>query len=344
MELSAGKLAEKIGAKIFGDGSVLLSSVGAIDVAGADQLTFVTDEKHLSKIAGSGAGAVMVSSQVAGLNKPQLVVDDVNKSLIDVLGIFSPKLKGFQPAISPDAQIADSAKIGHDVYIGPGVVIADGVEIGDNVVLKAGCKIGENSKIGNGSMIDYNVVVYHGCFIGNNVIIQANSTIGATGFGYYFVDGAHRLIPHNGGVIIEDFVEIGSNSCVDRAKFGNTVIGAGSKIDNLVMIAHNVTVGRCCLIISQVGVAGSSKLGDGVVLAGQVGVGDNVEIGSGAMAGAQAGIHSNIAAGVKVLGTPADEVKKAIQQMMLIRKLPEMSKQLKKLIKRVESLEASKDD
>jgi len=344
MELTTGQLAEKIGAKIFGDDSMVVSSVGTIDTAGEDQITFVTNKKLLSKVAGSGAGAVLVSARVEGLDKPQLVVDDINKSLIDVLGIFAPQLKGFRPSISPGAEIADSAKIGHDVYIGLGVVIADGAEIGDNVVLKAGCKIGENSKIGNSSMIDYNVVVYHNCSIGNNVIIQANSTIGATGFGYYFIDGAHRLIPHNGGVVIEDFVEIGSNTCIDRAKFGNTIIGAGSKIDNLVMIAHNVVVGKCCLIISQVGIAGNSKLGDGVVLAGQVGVGDNVEIGAGAMAGAQAGIHSNVGSGKQVLGTPSDDAKKAIRQMMAIRKLPEMVKQVKKLNKRVDCLEASKDD
>ncbi|MCK4887168.1 MAG: UDP-3-O-(3-hydroxymyristoyl)glucosamine N-acyltransferase, partial [Planctomycetes bacterium] len=186
MELTTGQLAEKIGAKIFGDDSVVISSVGTIDTAGADQITFVTDKKRSSKVADSGAGVVMVSARVEGLDKPQLVVDDINKSLIDVLGIFAPQLKGFRPSISPGAEIADSAKIGNDVYIGPGVVIADGAEIGDNVVLKAGCKIGENSKIGNGSRMDYNVVVYHNCSIGNNVIIQANSTIGATGFGYYF--------------------------------------------------------------------------------------------------------------------------------------------------------------
>jgi UDP-3-O-[3-hydroxymyristoyl] glucosamine N-acyltransferase len=344
MELTTGQLAEKIGAKIFGDDSVMISSVGTIDAAGADQITFITDEKRLSKVGGSGAGAVMVSAQIEGLDKPQLVVDDINKSLIDVLGIFAPQLKGFRPSISPGAEIADSAKIGNDVYIGLGVVIADGAEIGDNVVLKAGCKIGENSKIGNGSRMDYNVVVYHNCFIGNNVIIQANSTIGATGFGYYFIDGVHKLIPHNGGVVIEDFVEIGSNTCIDRAKFGNTVIGAGSKIDNLVMIAHNVILGKCCLIMAQVGIAGSSKLGDGVVLAGQVGVRDNVEIGSGVMAGAQAGIASDVEPGKQVLGAPADDAKKAIRQMMAIRKLPEMVKQLRKLNKRVDCLEASKDD
>jgi len=344
MELTTGQLAEKIGAKIFGDDSVVVSSVGTIDAAGADQITFVTDKKLLSKVADSGAGAVIVSAQIEGLDKPQLVVDDINKSLIDVLGIFAPQLKGFRPSISPGAEIADSAKIGHDVYIGPGVVIADGAEIGDNVVLKAGCKIGENSKIGNGSRMDYNVVVYHNCFIGNNVIIQANSTIGATGFGYYFIDGAHELVPHNGGVIIEDFVEIGSNTCIDRAKFGNTIIGAGSKIDNLVMIAHNVVLGKCCLIISQVGIAGNSNLGDGVVLAGQVGVADNVDIGAGVMAGAQAGIHSNIAPGMKILGAPADDAKKTIQRVLAIKRLPEMVKQVKKLSKRVDCLEASKDD
>ena len=165
----------------------------------------------------------------------------------------------------------------------------------------------------------------------NNVIIQANTTIGSVGFGYSFIDGAHRLIPHNGVVVIEDYVEIGANSCVDRAKFGETRIGAGTKIDNLVQIAHNVIIGKCCLIVGQAGIAGSSKLGDGVILGGQAAVADNVEIGAGVMVGAQSGVISNIPPGKKVAWSPAIDHKEAFRAFASILRLPTIIEQVKKL-------------
>jgi UDP-3-O-[3-hydroxymyristoyl] glucosamine N-acyltransferase len=230
------------------------------------------------------------------------------------------------------------------VSVGANAVIDDGVEIGQNSIISSGCKIGENSKLGEHSRLDSNVVVYHNCRIGNNVIVQANSTIGSTGFGYSFIDGAHRLIPHNGGVIIEDFVEIGANCCVDRAKFGNTIIGAGTKIDNLVQIAHNVVIGKCCLIVAQAGIAGSCKLGDGVVLGGQVGLADNIEIGNGTMIGAQSGVSSSVPAGQKLLWTPAIKKEDAMRTIGLVLRLPKMAQQLKQLSKRIDKLEAAEDN
>ena len=188
------------------------------------------------------------------------------------------------------------------------------------------------------------MVVYHNCTIADNCIIGANSTIGATGFGYYFIDGQHRLIPHTGSVIIEDCVEIGANSCIDRAKFGNTIIGAGTKIDNLVQIAHNVVIGKCCLIVAQVGISGSTRLGNGVVLAGQVGIKDHITIGDGTQVGAQAGVINDIGPNEQVVGSPAIDAKEKFRQVLLEKNLPEMSKQLKQLIKRVEELEAAENN
>jgi len=205
--------------------------------------------------------------------------------------------------------------------------------------------IDRTAKVGQDvSRLDSNVVVYHNCIIGNNVIIQANSTIGSTGFGYSFIDGSHKLIPHNGCVVIEDFVEIGADCCIDRAKFGETKIGAGTKIDNLVQIAHNVVIGKCCLIAGQVGISGSCKLGDGVVLAGQVGLVDNIEIGDGTIVGAQSGVTHNVAAGQKLFGSPAIDMKEERRLIGLRRRLPKLAEQLKQLSKRIEGLEAAKDD
>jgi len=343
MRLTVAQLAEQLGAELVGDGSEQISTVGTIETGDENTVTFITDSRHISALEKSRARAVIVGGRIEGLAKPQLIVENVNAALIEVLNIFAPKLKAVPEGIDLTAKVADSAKVAKGVAIGPGVIIDGGVEIGENSIISSGCKIGENSKIGKNCRLDSNVVVYHNCIIGNNVIIQANSTIGSTGFGYCFIDGSHRLIPHNGGVVIEDFVEIGANCCIDRAKFGNTIIGAGTKIDNLVQIANNVVIGKNCLIVGQVGISGSCKLGDGVVLAGQVGLADNIEIGDGAIVGAQAGVMNDIGAGEKVLGSPAIGRKEALLIMGLTKRLPKLVKQLKQLSKRVEKLKKAKD-
>lgn len=347
MEMTVAQLAERLGAEIVGktdSAGQLIGSVAPVDTAGPGEVTFLANDKHRAALEASDAGAVIVAERVEGLDKTQLIVKNVDVALIEALIIFAPKLKPAPEGIDATAKVADDAKIGRGVFVGPGVVIDSGVEIGQNSVIGSGCKIGENSKVGANCRLDSNVVVYHNCRLGDNVIIQANSTIGATGFGYSFIDGSHRLVPHNGGVVIEDFVEIGANCCVDRAKFGNTIIGAGTKIDNLVQIGHNVRVGKCCLIASLVGVSGSCRLGDGVVLGGQVGLADNIELGSGVMVAAKSGVINDIEADRKVAWTPAIDRREAYRIINLVMRLPEFAKQLKQLAKRMESLETAEDD
>ncbi len=346
MKLTVEQLAQRIGAELAGDVNQFrqqISAVGPIEAAGKNEITFVADEKRKTALRRSSAGAVLVSSRFEGLNKPQLIVKNVNEALIKTLNIFAPKLKAPIAGIDSTAKLGRNVKIADGVSIGPWTVVDDGVEIGKNSVIRSGCKIGQNSKMGKNCRIDSNVAIYHNCLLGNNIIVQANSTIGSIGFGYTYFDGAHRLIPHNGGVIIEDFVEIGANCCIDRAKFGNTIIGVGTKIDNLVQIAHNVVIGKCCLIAAQVGISGSSKLGDGVVLGGQAGLVENIEVGPGTMAGGQTGIMYDVPAGKKIMWTPALEVTQALRIMSLLKRLPEMAGQLKQLSKRLEELEAAKD-
>ncbi len=346
MRLTIAQLAERLEAELAGkvDGiSRQISAVGPVETANEGEVTFVSDEKHKAALEGSHASAVIVSARLDGLDKPQLVVKNVNTALIEALNIFAPKLKAVTAGIDPTAKLAHDVKVAEGVSVGAGVVIDDGVEIGQNSVIGSGCKIGENSKLGKNCRLDSNIVIYHNCRLGNNVVVQANSTIGSIGFGYSFINGAHRLIPHNGGVVIEDFVEIGANCCIDRAKFGNTIIGAGTKIDNLVQIAHNVVIGKCCLIVAQAGIGGSCKLGDGVVLGGQVGLTDNIEIGGGAKIGAQSGVSHSISAGQQFMGSPALEKRESFRIFGLWRRLPKMAKLLKQLHKRVEELEAAKD-
>jgi len=346
MELTVEQLAERLGAGLVGAGREIkrqISDVGPVEAAGESDVTFVTNDKHIAALGKSRAAAAIVAKRIDGLPKPQLIVKNVDAALIEVLNIFAPTLKPAVEGIDPSATLGHDVKIARGASIGPNVVIGDRVEIGKNTCIGSGCKIGENSKVGEKCRLDSNVVVYHNCCLGNNVIIQANSTIGSTGFGYSLIEGSHKLIPHNGGVVIEDFVEIGANCCIDRAKFGNTIIGAGTKIDNLVQIAHNVVIGEGCLIAGLVGIAGSCKLGDGVVLAGQVGLADNIEIGDGTMIGAQSGVPYDVAAGQQLLGRPAVEKKEALRIIGLTMRLPKMAEQLKKLVRKVEKLEKNED-
>ena len=347
MEVTIKQLAERLGAEVVGrvdDGDKPITAVCPIESAGETDVTFVTSDKHKAALGQSRAGAILVSARLDSLSKPQLIVKNVNAALIEVLNVFAPKLKPPVEGIDPTAKLGDHVTIDEGVSIGAGVVIDDGAHIGHHSVIASGCKIGEHSEIGAHCRLDSNVVVYHNCCLGSHVIVQANAAIGSIGFGYSYIDGAHRLIPHNGGVIIEDFVEIGANTCIDRAKFGNTIIGAGTKIDNLVQIAHNVIIGKCCLIAAQVGVSGSCKLGDGIVLAGQVGLADNTHIGDGAMVGAQSGVMKNIPPGQKMLWTPAIKKDEALRIMGLTMRLPKMAEKLKQLGKRIEKLEVAKDD
>lgn len=355
MSFTIEQLAKRLGAEMAGmaDSDIAekntaslskeITGVRPVKTAGENEITFISGDKHKTMLAGSAAGAVIVQKRIKDLNKPQLVVKDVNTALIETLKIFAPELKPVQAGIDLTARIGQNVRIAEGVYIGPYVVIDDGVEIGQNSVIDKGCKIGQSSKIGRNCRLDSNVVIYHNCRIGNNVVIQANSTVGSTGFGYSFIDGEHKLIPHIGGVIIEDFVEIGANCCVDRAKFDNTIIGAGTKIDNLVQIAHNVVIGKCCLIAAQTGISGSCIIGKGVVIGGQVGLKDNIKIGDGAMIGAQSGITQDVPAGHTMFGTPGLETKEEFRIISARKRLPHMAKQIKQLIKRVEKLEASED-
>ena len=346
MDLTVTQLAKRLGAELVSGPDGIdrrISAVGAVEAACESEVTFIIDDRHLAELKNSRAGAVIVGKRLKDLSKPQLIVKNVDAALIEALKVFAPKLKAPQEGIDPTAKIGQRVKIAKGVAISAGVVIDEGVQIGLNSVIGSGCKIGQDSKIGKNCRLDSNVVVYHNCCLGNNVIIQANSTVGSIGFGYSLIDGAHKLIPHNGGVVIEDFVEIGANCCIDRAKFGNTIIGAGTKIDNLVQIAHNVVVGKCCLIAGQVGISGSCKLGNGVVLGGQAGLADNIEIGDGAMIGARSAVLNNVPAGQKVVGAPAVERREALRIVGLTMRLPKLAEQLKELTERIEKLEAAEN-
>jgi len=342
--LTVEELSKRLGARLLGAGSANVSGIRAIHDAGSSEVTFLSNLKHLSKLGSSKAAAVIVSREIKDCRIPQLVVRDVNAALIEAAGIFAPRRQRQAAGVHPSAIVAEGARIEASASIGPLVIIEDGVEVGAGTVIGAGCRIEGDCSIGRDCRIGPNVVIYPGCELGNNVVVQANTTIGSCGFGYAVIDGAPRLIPHNGGVIIEDFVEIGANCCIDRAKFANTVIGAGTKIDNLVQIAHNVIIGKCCLIAAQVGIGGSCEIGNNVVLGGQVGVTDGVKIGDGTVVGGKSGVTHNLPGGGQFAWIPAVEVRKGAKQIAFAKRLPKVFEQLEKLVKRVDKLEAAKND
>lgn len=348
MELTIRELAEHLGATLDvrqGCEDHTITGINAIDCASGTEVTFVKAGRHIPAARKCAAAAVVSQKPIDNLDKPLLVVPNVDAAVIQILTLFAPPLIVPEPGIHPSAVVGDHTHIGNHTHIGAHVSIEENVTIGDHTIIRPGCRIGQGSTIGNHTVLDANVVVYHSCTIGNHVLVQANTTIGALGFGYAFVDGQHRLVPHNGGVIIEDFVDIGANCCIDRAKFTNTIVGAGTKLDNLVQIGHNVVMGKCCLLAAQTGVAGSTTLGDGVVLAGQSGVADNLVVADGTMVGAKAGVmKSSTTPGQKLLWMPAMEQKEALRILGELYRLPKTMKRMKLLAERFEKLDAPEND
>lgn len=329
-------------AKQIGEADVEITGVNTIRDAAESEICFLTSHKYIKEVSQSRAAAILVAEPLAECSMTQLVVDNVDTGLIALLKLFAHALKSFG-GIHPSAVVESTANVDSTAAVGPGTYIGHGVKIGRQSVIGANCSIGENSSIGAGCRLDSNVAVYHGCQIGNACVIQSNSTIGATGFGYSFIDGQHQLIPHNGGVILEDGVEIGANSCVDRAKFGNTIIGAGTKIDNLVQVAHNVKIGKLCLLAGQTGIAGSVVIGNGVVFAGAAGSVDNISIGDGAIIAVKSAATSDVLPGETIYGNPPQSMKRELKCIAVYQRLPEISKELKQISKKVEKLEAAKD-
>lgn len=340
-KITLEKLAEKLDAKLIGDGSIEITNLTSLDKAGASDITYAESEKYFARLEESDACAVVLHKEHEGCDKAQLVVENVEAAVIEVLNMFAPELTAPLKGVDPSAVIDPSAQIEGSASVGPNCTIAKNAVIGKNSVIGPNVYVGENSVVGENTKLDANVVIYHGCKIGNNCIVQSGTVVGALGFGYSFLDNQHKLIPHNGGVIIEDCVHVGANCCIDRAKFGNTTIGAGTKMDNLIQVGHGTVIGKCCIIVSHVGLAGSVEIGNGVIIGGQVGIANLVKVGDRTRIGAKSGIMSDVPGGKDVLGSPAVDVKDAIRQMMAMQKLPDALKKIKQLTKRIDKLESS---
>jgi UDP-3-O-[3-hydroxymyristoyl] glucosamine N-acyltransferase len=346
MTFTLAQLAERLGATIDGDGSVTITGVAAIESAGPGQLSFLANKKYSDHLKTTGASAVIVAPDFFGVPRAQvaqnaslLIHANPYYTFLQALSLFHPKPPSPPPGVDQSARIGRKVKLGDRVHVGPNCVIDDEAQLQDGAVILAGTFVGAKSVIGAESVIGPNVTVVHGCSVGMRVRIHPGTVIGSDGFGFAPVQGKHEKIPQVGGVTIGDDVEIGACCAIDRATMGQTVIGRGTKIDNLVQIAHNVQIGEDCIIVAQVGISGSTKFGHHVTLAGQVGVAGHLVIGDNVTVGAQSGIGQDLPSGTMWFGSPAYEMSHQLRVIVAMNSLPDTLKHIRELEKRVAELE-----
>jgi len=326
-------LARRVDGRVIGDGSVPIERIAAIADAGPGTLTFATTDAYLAAACGGSAAAVLVDESFAQrrVDKPLLVVANTRQSLAVLLEALAPS-RPRGPFRHPAAVVAADADVAEDVYLDAHSYVGSAARIGRGSVVGAGAYVGDGVCIGESVWIKPHACVLAGCIVGNRVVLHAGCVIGSEGFGWAFIEGRPQRIPQVGNVVIEDDVEIGANSCVDRAQTGSTLVGAGTKIDNLVQIGHNCRIGRNCVIAGLTGLAGSTVIGDAVRIGGQVGFKGHVTVGSGVTIAGRSGVWGNVADGATVSGHPAQDHRGDLRREVMIRKLP-------KLFDRVEALE-----
>ena len=326
-----------------GDLSASISSAADIMSAQAQQVTVLSDGKYKKYLKDCQASACFIAEALIDeadvpVGLTLLICDDPEMSFLSAVSALHPEPPR-QKQISAQAALAADVSLGQDVHIGPFSSVGEGCSIGDQSIIEASVHIGRNVSIGQNCRLHPNVVIYDNTVIGNNVTIHAGSIIGADGFGYKYRNNQHVKVPHVGNVIIDDNVEIGANTCIDRGALGSTRIGWGSKIDNLVQLGHNNVVGRNVIVCGQCGISGSCTIEDGAVLAGSVGVADHVKIGSRAVVMARSGVSQDIAPGSQVWGSPAKDRKVIWRELAALTKLPELIQKIKNLESRLNKLE-----
>lgn len=340
MEFTAKQIASFIGGKVEGDENATVHTFAKIEEGKPGAISFLSNPKYTHYIYNTKSTIVLVNADVE-LSQPVqatlIRVDNAYECVAKLLQLYQASLPK-KTGVSPLAFVSDKAKVGSGCYIGAFAYIGDGTVIGDNTQIHPHAVVEDGVTIGSGCIIYPNVTIYDGCKLGNNVTIHAGSVIGADGFGFAPNAEGYDKIPQIGIVTIEDNVEIGANTCVDRSTMGTTIIRKGVKLDNLVQIAHNVEVGENTVMSAQVGVAGSTKIGKWCMFGGQVGISGHISIGDKTFLGAQSGVPGNIKGDTTLIGTPPMEPKAYFKSIALTRKLPEIYKQLNELQKQVEEL------
>ena len=332
MPFTAAEIAKHLQGEVVGDGQAVLKGFAPAEHARAGDLTFAENEEYFARAEQSAATAIIADERFKSAKKILIRVPNARVAFGKAMALFFPE-RTWAAGIHPTAVIAASAKVDATAHIGPYCVVGERVKIGARAVLQAGNFVGDDSRLGDDVNLFPNVTVYPHTEIGRRVRIHAGTVVGSDGFGYVQDAGVHLKVPQIGNVIIGDDVEIGANVTIDRGALGPTVIGKGTKIDNLVQIAHNVEIGEGSLIISQVGIAGSTKFGKYVILAGQAGFAGHLKIGDRVTVSAQSGVMHNIPDGETWLGSPAQPDKQAKRQMIAIQRLPELLKRVAELEK-----------
>jgi len=336
---TVSELAEFLGGVIQGDGKTVISGLGTLEAAGPAELTFLANPRYASKVAETSAGAVLMAPGGERYGRTAIEVANPYLAFAKLLTLFYTT--PHEPAgVLPAAVVSDSAAIGEGASIYPGAIIGRNVIVGARTVVYPGAVIYDNVTIGEDCTIHANAVIRERCRIGSRCIIQPGAVIGSDGFGYAPDGSGYYRIPQIGIVLLEDDVEIGANTCIDRAAIDVTRISRGTKLDNLVQVAHNCQIGEDCMIVSQVGISGSTKIGNHVTLAGQVGVAGHLTIGDNVLVGAQSGVPSSLPANAAYSGTPTMPHKEWLKSAMVVPRLPEMKKTISALEKRIAELEA----
>jgi UDP-3-O-[3-hydroxymyristoyl] glucosamine N-acyltransferase len=329
------ELAALVGGRVEGNGERPIAALRALENAGPDDLSFVTNAKFKARADSSSAGALLVGPSLAGwAGRDLLVAEQPQLALIRILELFHPP-PAYAAGAHPTAVVAPGASVDPSAHLGPYVVVGEGSRIGARSVVLAHGVIGRDCTIGDDCLFYPHTVVYDRTVIGARAVVQAGAVLGSDGFGYASDAQGHHRIPQVGRVVLEDDVDIGVNTAIDRATLGETRIGMGTKIDNLVQLGHNVQVGKHCILCGHVGIAGSTRLGDRVVLAGAVGVGDHLELGDGVQAAGRAGIRQSLEPGAIVNGDPAVDIRLWRRRVTLIAHLDEMRQRLRAIERRL---------
>jgi UDP-3-O-[3-hydroxymyristoyl] glucosamine N-acyltransferase len=335
MPYTVAEIAAHLGGEVRGgDPSLVLKGFAPADRAQPGDLTFAENENYFARADQSAAAAILVDGAFESSRKILIHVPNARVAFAKVLPLFFPE-PVFAPGIHPTAVVAASAKVDPSAHLGAHCVLGEGVRIGPRSVLHGGNHVGAQCQLGEEVHLFPNVVLYPGTEIGNRVRIHSSSVVGSDGFGYVQDGGVHVKVPQIGSVIIRDDVEIGACVTIDRGALGPTIIGRGTKIDNLVQIAHNVTIGEHCLVVSQVGVAGSCKIGNYVILAGQAGLAGHLKIGNRVAVAAQSGVMHSIPDGEKWMGSPAQPDRQAKRQMIALQQLPDLLRRFRELEKKL---------
>jgi UDP-3-O-[3-hydroxymyristoyl] glucosamine N-acyltransferase len=332
------QLAEHVGGELKGNPETKISGVATLEEAGEGQITFLANKKYENQLQKTRASAVIVDKPIPGIQTNLIISDDPYYAFAQIVILLYGHRRHKNTGIDPQANISESAQIGENCNIHKFATVSENAKIGDNCQIYPNAYIGEDTVIGDNCIIYPNVCIYENVQIGNNVTLGANATVGEDGFGYATHAGKHHKIPHIGSVIIEDNVEIGSGCGIERGTISNTVIGEGSKIGDLIAIGHGTKIGKHCLLVAQVGIAGSTTLGDYCVIGGQTGITGHITVGNMVKMGAKSGVINDLPDGSVVIGAPAIDQKEGKRAYALIKYLPKMKQSIKKLEKKIKKL------